>query len=125
MKAKAPLRVLAEVGGFELAAIAGLYLAAAKRGIPVILDGYLSAAAALTAVAIEPQAREWMLASHLSTELGHAVALRALELEPLLDLRMRLGEGTGAALSLQIIRGALALHREMATFAQAGVSGPA
>jgi nicotinate-nucleotide--dimethylbenzimidazole phosphoribosyltransferase len=120
----APVRVLAEVGGFELAAITGMYLAAAERGVPVVLDGYLSAAAALTAVAIEPATREWMLASHLSTELGHGVALRALELEPLLDLKMRLGEGTGAALVLQIIRGALALHREMATFAQAGVSGP-
>jgi len=121
----APLRVLAEVGGFELAAITGLYLAAAKRGVPVVLDGFLSAAAALAAVAIEPGARDWMLASHLSTELGHALALRALELEPLLDLKLRLGEGTGAALTLQIIRAALALHREMATFAQAGVSGPA
>jgi nicotinate-nucleotide--dimethylbenzimidazole phosphoribosyltransferase len=121
----APLGVLAEVGGFELAAITGLYLAAAKRGVPVVLDGYLSAAAALTAVAIEPHSRDWMLASHLSTELGHAIALRALELEPLLDLKLRLGEGTGAALSLQIARAALALHREMATFAQAGVSGPA
>ena len=121
---KAPLRVLAEFGGFELAAIVGVYLAAARRGVPVLLDGYLSSAAALVAVAIEPNARDWMLASHLSTEQGHATALRALEMEPLLDLKLRLGEGTGAALALSIVRAALALHREMATFAQAGVSGP-
>jgi nicotinate-nucleotide--dimethylbenzimidazole phosphoribosyltransferase len=120
-----PLRILAELGGYELASITGFYLAAARRSVPVLLDGYLSAAAALMAVAIEPNSREWMLASHRSTELGHAVALRALELDPLVDFNLRLGEGSGAALSLSIVRAALALHREMATFAQAGVSGPA
>jgi nicotinate-nucleotide--dimethylbenzimidazole phosphoribosyltransferase len=120
-----PVRILAELGGYELATITGFYLAAARRGVPVILDGYLSAAAALMAVAIEPNSREWMLASHRSAELGHAVALRALELDPLVDFNLRLGEGSGAALSLSIVRAALALHREMATFAQAGVSGPA
>jgi nicotinate-nucleotide--dimethylbenzimidazole phosphoribosyltransferase len=117
-----PLRMLAELGGFELAAIAGFYIAAARRGIPVMLDGYLSAAAALAAVAIDPNTRHWMLASHLSAEAGHGAALAALDLVPLLRFDMRLGEGSGAALALPIVRSALALHREMATFAEAGVS---
>jgi nicotinate-nucleotide--dimethylbenzimidazole phosphoribosyltransferase len=119
-----PFKALAEVGGFELAAIAGFYVSASRRGIPVVLDGYLSAAAALASVAIEPESREWMLASHLSTEHGHAAALNALKLEPLFDLKMRLGEGTGAALALSLIRAALALHKNMSTFADAGIEGP-
>jgi nicotinate-nucleotide--dimethylbenzimidazole phosphoribosyltransferase len=115
-------RILAELGGFELAAMAGLYIEAARRGVPIMLDGYLSAAAALVAVAIDSNTRHWMLASHLSAEAGHAAALEALDLAPLLRFDMRLGEGSGAALSLSIVRAALALHREMATFAEAGVS---
>jgi nicotinate-nucleotide--dimethylbenzimidazole phosphoribosyltransferase len=117
-----PLQTLAELGGLELAAMAGFYVAAARNGIPVLLDGYLSAAAALVAVALDPGAREWMLASHRSAEAGHAVALQALELSPLLDLGLRLGEGTGAALALSLVRAAVALHRDMATFTAAGVS---
>lgn len=123
-QAASPFKALAEVGGFELAAIAGFYVSASRRGIPVVLDGYLSAAAALAAVAIEPESRDWMVASHLSTEHGHAAALNALKLEPLFDLKMRLGEGTGAALALSLIRAALALHKNMATFADAGIEGP-
>jgi nicotinate-nucleotide--dimethylbenzimidazole phosphoribosyltransferase len=87
-----------------------------------MLDGYISTAAALAAVALEPSVVEWMLASHASAEPGHRVALAALRLEPLLDLRMRLGEGSGAALTLPIVRAALTLHARMATFAEAGVS---
>jgi nicotinate-nucleotide--dimethylbenzimidazole phosphoribosyltransferase len=90
--------------------------------VPVLLDGYISTSAALAAVALEPRAVDWMLASHRSAELGHRVALEWLKLEPLLDLGMRLGEGTGAALTLPLVRAALALHAEMATFAEAGVS---
>jgi nicotinate-nucleotide--dimethylbenzimidazole phosphoribosyltransferase len=115
-------RVLAELGGLEIAAIAGFYIAAARAGVPVLLDGYISTAAALAAVAMEPAALDWMLASHRSAEAGHRIALEKLSLEPLLDLRMRLGEGSGAALTLPIVRAALALHARMATFGEAGVS---
>jgi len=120
--ALAPEAVLAEVEGLEIAAIAGFYLEAARSGVPVLLDGYISTAAALAAVAMEPPAVDWMLASHRSAEQGHRVALDWLKLEPLLDLGMRLGEGTGAVLTLPIVRAALALHAQMATFAEAGVS---
>jgi nicotinate-nucleotide--dimethylbenzimidazole phosphoribosyltransferase len=116
-------RILAELGGLEIAAMAGFYIEAARRGVPMLLDGYISTAAALAAVAIEPGVRSWMLASHRSAEGGHATALEALGLEPLLDLGLRLGEGTGAALTLPIVRAALTLHRKMATFSEAGVSG--
>jgi nicotinate-nucleotide--dimethylbenzimidazole phosphoribosyltransferase len=119
---KEPAAVLAELGGLEIAAIAGFYLGAVRQGVPVLLDGYISTAAALAAVAMEPRAVDWMLASHRSAELGHRIALEWLKLEPLLDLRMRLGEGTGAALTLPLVRAALALHAKMATFAEAGVS---
>jgi nicotinate-nucleotide--dimethylbenzimidazole phosphoribosyltransferase len=116
-------QLFAHLGGLEIAAMAGLYTEAARNGIPVLLDGYISAAAALGAVRLEPGALPWMLASHRSAEGGHSVALQALGLDPLVDLRMRLGEGSGAALTLPIIKAALALHRNMATFAQAGVDG--
>ena len=121
-KEREPLRLLAELGGLEIAAIAGFYLEAARQGVPVLLDGYISTAAALAAAAIEPEVVNWMLASHRSAEAGHSVALRWLKLEPLLDLGMRLGEGTGAALTVPIVRAALALHARMATFGEAGVS---
>jgi nicotinate-nucleotide--dimethylbenzimidazole phosphoribosyltransferase len=116
-------QMLAQLGGLEIAAMAGFYIEAARNGIPVLLDGYISGAAALAAVRLEPGALRWMLASHLSAEGGHGVVLRALGLTPLLDLGMRLGEGSGAALTLPIIKAALSLHRNMATFAQAGVDG--
>jgi len=117
------LHTLAELGGLEIAAIAGFYLEAARQGIPVMLDGYISTAAALAAAAIEPGVVDWMLASHESAEAGHRFALEKLKLRPLLDLGLRLGEGTGAALALPIVRAALALHSGMATFGEAGVSG--
>jgi nicotinate-nucleotide--dimethylbenzimidazole phosphoribosyltransferase len=116
-------QLFAHLGGLEIAAMAGLYTEAARNGVPALLDGYISAAAALAAVRLEPGALPWMLASHRSAERGHSVALQALGLDPLVDLRMRLGEGSGAALTLPIIKAALALHRNMATFAQAGVDG--
>lgn len=118
-------QLFAHLGGLEIAAMAGLYMEAARNGVPVLLDGYISTAAALAAVRLEPRTLPWMLASHRSAEGGHSVALQALGLDPLVDLRMRLGEGSGAALTLPIIKAALALHRNMATFAQAGVDGGA
>jgi nicotinate-nucleotide--dimethylbenzimidazole phosphoribosyltransferase len=116
-------QLFAHLGGLEIAAMAGLYTEAARNGVPVLLDGYISAAAALSAEMLEPGTLRWMLASHRSAERGHSVALQALGLDPLVDLGMRLGEGSGAALTLSIIKAALALHRNMATFAQAGVDG--
>jgi nicotinate-nucleotide--dimethylbenzimidazole phosphoribosyltransferase len=116
-------RMFAQVGGLEIAAMAGLYIEAARHGVPVLLDGYISGAAALAAVRLEPGAVRWMLASHRSAEGGHGYALQALGLSPLVDLGMRLGEGSGAALTLPIIKAALALHQNMATFASAGVDG--
>ena len=117
--------LLADLGGLEIAAMSGFYLEAARNGAPVLLDGFISSASALVAASIEPAARPWMLASHASAEAGHAVALESLGLTPLLSLNMRLGEGTGAALTLSIIRAALDLHRKMATFSEAGIPGKA
>jgi nicotinate-nucleotide--dimethylbenzimidazole phosphoribosyltransferase len=114
---------LAEVGGLEIAAIAGYYLAAARSGVPALLDGFIAAAAALAARALEPRVADWLLAAHASAERGHRLALRSLGLEPLVDLGLRLGEGTGAALVVPLVRAALRLHAEMATFAEAGVAG--
>ncbi|HEY3785653.1 MAG TPA: nicotinate-nucleotide--dimethylbenzimidazole phosphoribosyltransferase [Steroidobacteraceae bacterium] len=114
--------LLAQVGGLEIAAMAGFYIEAARAGVIALLDGYISTAAALVAASLEPATLGWMLASHRSAEPGHLVALEALGLEPLIDLGMRLGEGSGAALTLPIVRAALALHRNMATFSEAGVA---
>ena len=116
-------QIFAHLGGLEIAAMAGFYIEAARNGVPVLLDGYISGAAALAAARLEPGALQWMLASHRSAEGGHASVLQELGLTPLVDLGMRLGEGSGAALTLPIIKAALALHRNMATFAQAGVDG--
>jgi nicotinate-nucleotide--dimethylbenzimidazole phosphoribosyltransferase len=116
------LDVLAKVGGFEIAGLAGVVLAGAAHRIPVIVDGFIAAAAALAAVRMVPAARHCLLASHRSAEPGHRHALLALELEPYLDLGMRLGEGTGAALCIDLARAAVKLLTEMATFKSAGVS---
>jgi nicotinate-nucleotide--dimethylbenzimidazole phosphoribosyltransferase len=113
---------LAELGGLEIAAMAGYYVEAARRAVPVVLDGFISAAAALAARAIAPRAVEWMLAAHVSAERGHRAALHELGLEPLVDLGLRLGEGSGAALVLPLLDAAIALHAGMATFADAGVA---
>lgn len=117
-----PVGVLAAVGGFEHGVLAGLVLGAAANHVPVVLDGFVVGAAALVAARIEPVSMGSMIASHLSPEPGHAVVLSALGLSPLLDLRMRLGEGSGAALGIQLIDNALTLLRDMATFEHAGVS---
>jgi nicotinate-nucleotide--dimethylbenzimidazole phosphoribosyltransferase len=118
-----PLGALAEVGGLEIALLTGAALEAAARRIPVVLDGYITASAALAGVALAPGLRHFLIAGHRSAEPGHRIALEHLGLEPLLALEMRLGEGTGAALALPIIGGALRAMREMATFESAGVSG--
>jgi nicotinate-nucleotide--dimethylbenzimidazole phosphoribosyltransferase len=115
---------LSAVGGLELAGLAGAMIEAARRRVPVVLDGYATAVAALAAVRIDPGVGEIVLASHRSAEQGHRLALDELGLEPLLDLRLRLGEASGALLALPLIAAAGALHAEMATFAEAGVSGP-
>jgi nicotinate-nucleotide--dimethylbenzimidazole phosphoribosyltransferase len=115
---------LAAVGGLELAALAGAALEAARLRLPVILDGYATAVAALAAVGLDAAVAEGLVASHRSAEPGHRLVLAELGLEPLLDLRLRLGEASGALLALPVIAAAGALHREMATFAEAGVAGP-
>jgi nicotinate-nucleotide--dimethylbenzimidazole phosphoribosyltransferase len=117
-----PLDVLAKVGGFEIAGLAGVILGAAAGKVPVVLDGFITGAAALAAVGLCPAAREYLIAAHRSPEPGHAHILRRLRLRPLLDLDMRLGEGTGAALALNLIEASLSLLREMATFEAAGVT---
>jgi len=115
-------QVLQEVGGLEIAAMAGFYLQAAESGVPVLIDGFIAAAAALAATKIEPAVTDWMLASHVSHENGHALALDALGLNALIDFEMRLGEGSGAALIVPLLQSAIALHNEMATFDSAGVT---
>ena len=114
--------VLRCLGGFEIAALTGSYIACAQQGIPVVVDGFIGTAAALVAVRLNPSVREWMLFSHRSAEPAHQAALTELNAQPLLDLGLRLGEGSGAALAVPLIQSALALHQEMATFSQAGVS---
>ena len=118
-----PLDVLAKVGGLEIAGLVGVTLAAAALRIPVVVDGFISGAAALAAVRLKPEVRACLLASHRSAEPGHRHVLEALELAPYLDLGLRLGEGTGAALCIGLARSAVAVLTEMATFASAGVSG--
>lgn len=117
-----PLGTLAAVGGLEIAGLVGVILAGAARRVPVVLDGFIATAAALVAVRLAPAARAYLLAAHRSAEPGHGCLLDALGLEPCLDLGMRLGEGTGAALGIGLLRAALACYREMATFKEAGVS---
>jgi len=117
-----PLQALGAVGGFEIGALAGAYLAAAQAGVPVLVDGFICSAAALLAVRLNPGARDWMLFAHASAESGHAAILRALDAQPLLALDMRLGEASGAAAAIPLLRLACALHADMATFAEAGVA---
>ncbi len=117
-----PVGVLAAVGGFEIGAMAGLILGAAAARIAVVVDGFIATAGALLAEGIEPGVREGMFFAHRSAEAGHDVALEALGARPLLDLGMRLGEGTGAALAIGLIESAVRLYNEMATFDSAGVT---
>jgi nicotinate-nucleotide--dimethylbenzimidazole phosphoribosyltransferase len=117
-----PVDVLARVGGFEIGGLAGAMIGAAARRVPVVVDGFITAAAALIAAGLCPRLRDYLIAGHQSVEPGHAVILRSLNLRPLLDLDLRLGEGTGAVLAMHLIEAALRILREMATFADAGVT---
>jgi nicotinate-nucleotide--dimethylbenzimidazole phosphoribosyltransferase len=119
---KDPIDVLAKVGGFEIGGLAGVMLGAAAHRIPVVIDGFISGAAALIAAALAPQLKDYLIAAHVSAEAGHSIMLRHLGLKPLLDLGMRLGEGTGAALGIFLAEAAARILAEMATFAEASVS---
>ena len=119
---RAPLSVLASLGGLEIAALAGAIRGAANRGLPVLVDGFIVSVAALVAVRHTPDVAAWLHFSHRSAEAGHDAVLRALDAEPLLDLGMRLGEGSGAAAAVPLLQAACCLHGEMATFESAGVS---
>jgi len=117
-----PLDVLAKVGGLEIGGLAGLILGAAAARIPVVLDGFIAGAAALIAVGLQPSCRDYLIASHRSVEEGHRVLLDHLSLKPLLDLDLRLGEGTGACLGINLVYAAIKIYTEMATFGEAGVA---
>jgi len=119
---KDPLDVLAKVGGYEIGAIAGIALAAAAHRIPVVIDGFISTAGALIAVGLCEQVKDYCIASHNSAEVGHRATWAHLGLEPLLDLGLRLGEGTGAVLAIQLVEAACYVLNEMATFESARVS---
>jgi len=116
------LDVLAKVGGLEIAGLAGVVLGAAAGRVPVIIDGFITTAAAMIAVAIKPEAKEFIIPSHLSGEQGHRLMLEHLGIEPMLHLSMRLGEGTGAVLAIQLMEAATKIANEMASFDEAGVS---
>jgi nicotinate-nucleotide--dimethylbenzimidazole phosphoribosyltransferase len=118
-----PMEAVQALGGFEIAGLAGAALEAAQRRMVVVLDGFISSVAGLVAVRLAPAARGYLVASHRSVEAGHQAVLEALDLNPLLDLGLRLGEGTGAALALNLIHCAADIMRDMATFESAGVSG--
>jgi nicotinate-nucleotide--dimethylbenzimidazole phosphoribosyltransferase len=116
------LDLLSKVGGFEIGGLVGVILAGAARRIPVVIDGFIAGAAALIAATLKPEVRHYLLAAHCSAEPGHRIGLNHLGLAPYLDLQMRLGEGTGAALAFTLIRAAARIYTEMATFKSAGVS---
>jgi len=118
-----PVEALRRLGGFEIAALTGAFVACGQGGLPVLVDGFIAGVSALAAVRLCPGLKGWLLFSHRSAEPGHARVVKALGAEPLLDLGMRLGEASGAAVALPLLRLACALHNEMATFDQAGVSG--
>jgi nicotinate-nucleotide--dimethylbenzimidazole phosphoribosyltransferase len=118
-----PLEVLRCLGGFEIAALTSAYLSAAAASIPVLVHGFIASVAALLAVRVQPACADWLIYAHRSAEPGHRLVLDALRADRLIDLSMRLGEGSGAAVAVPLLRAACALHNEMATFAEAGVSG--
>ena len=122
-EATSPREILRRGGGLEIAAMTGLMLGAAQRKIPVVVDGFISTAAAAIACGLKPGVRPCLFAGHRSQEPGHRVLLAHLEMEPILDLDMRLGEGTGAVLAMPILEAAMRLYQEMATFTSAGISG--
>lgn len=117
-----PLEILRRVGGFEIAALTGAYIHAAQCGIPILVDGFISSAAALLGCHINPTLADWLFLAHTSAEPGHQLAVHQLQQLPLLDLGLRLGEGSGAALAVPLLRSACALHNQMATFAEAAVA---
>lgn len=117
-----PVDVLAKIGGAEIGGIAGLILGAAVNRIPVVVDGFISTAGALIAYVIEPKSRDYMFAAHMSQEAGHRAQLEKIGLKPILDLDLRLGEGTGGALAMMTIEAGLKIYKEMATFEEAAVS---
>ena len=117
-----PLEILRRLGGFEIAALTAAYISCAQRGITVLVDGYITTAAALLALRIQPSVADWLLYAHRSAEPGHILMLNALNAETILELGMRLGEGSGAGVAVPVLRLACALHGDMATFAEAGVS---
>ena len=119
-----PIDVLLKVGGFEIGGIAGLCLAAASHRTPVLIDGFISTAAALIACAIEPKVNNYLISSHASTENGHNIALEKLQKKAILDLNLRLGEGTGAVLAMSLIEAGVKILTQMATFSEAEVSAP-
>jgi nicotinate-nucleotide--dimethylbenzimidazole phosphoribosyltransferase len=118
-----PLDVLSKVGGLEIGGLAGVIVGAAARRVPVVIDGFIAGAAALIADRLCPDVRPYLIAGHQSVEIGHRAALDHLGLRPLLDLNLRLGEGTGAVLAFHLIEAAARILNEMATFTEAGVSG--
>ncbi|MGB9715349.1 MAG: nicotinate-nucleotide--dimethylbenzimidazole phosphoribosyltransferase [Thermodesulfovibrionales bacterium] len=117
-----PLDVLSKVGGTEIGGIAGLIIGSAANRIPVVIDGFISTAGALIAYCLEPKVKDYMFAAHNSVEIGHKAMLEKIGLKPILDLDLRLGEGTGAALAMLIIEAGLKIYKEMATFDEAGVT---
>jgi nicotinate-nucleotide--dimethylbenzimidazole phosphoribosyltransferase len=119
-----PLEALAKVGGLEIAGLVGVILAGAAHRVPVVLDGFISGAAALVASAMHPDVKDYLLASHLSEEPGHKKMLEIIGVQPILFMNMRLGEGTGAALAMGIIEASVKILHEMATFSGAGIDGP-
>lgn len=117
-----PLDVLSKVGGFEIGGLTGIMLAAAARRVPIVLDGFISGAAALIACALKPVTKNYMIASHNSVEKGHRIILKYLGFAPLFDLNLRLGEGTGACLGIALVEAAVKILTQMATFQSAGIS---
>ncbi|MEQ1087669.1 nicotinate-nucleotide--dimethylbenzimidazole phosphoribosyltransferase [Acinetobacter seifertii] len=116
-------KTLCAVGGLEIAAITGAYIRCAQVGLPIIVDGFISSVAALCAVRMNPKVRDWMLFGHQSAEYGHQRILQELNADPILKMNLRLGEGSGAGAALALVKMACVLHNQMATFAQAAVSG--
>jgi len=117
-----PIGVLAKVGGFEIGAICGVILASSATRVPIVIDGFISGAAALLAFHIEPRVKEYMIASHSSVESGHKIILEHIGIEPIMNLKLRLGEGTGSAIAMNIIDSSVKIYNEMATFEEASVS---
>ena len=117
-----PLDTLQHLGGFEIAALTGAYLAAAQQQLPILVDGFICSVAALVATRLNPELQQWLIFAHRSQEQGHQSVLDALQAKPLLSLGMRLGEASGAATAIPLLRSACALHNQMATFEQAQIS---